>query len=284
MQLRVGLIASLIAIGARAGTASQSDDRWMVQLEVDPSQTTSNTLQRPNNSTTTRFDIVDFTGEDITLGRFSLAHRVDWGRTGAELRLDIVPFQQSGTRVPTSTIRYNGTTFEAGVPLSALYQFNTYRLTYDVPVFSNVAPEFWTFRLGGTLAIRDEQTRLEQPGLRTNYINFGPVPLLYAYSVWRVSNEWRVESDLDSFPAPGGGGLLDTSARMVWCASRHASLFLGIRYEAGGATGDTFFNFFISVAPSPVCDSSFDRWGTGGGPCLADICQCLIVDQPRWWW
>ncbi len=155
MQLRVGLIASLIAIGARAGTASQSDDRWMVQLEVDPSQTTSNTLQRPNNSTTTRFDIVDFTGEDITLGRFSLGHRIDWGRAGAELRLDIVPFQQSGTQVPTSNLRYNGTTFEAGVPLSALYQFNTYRLTYDVPLFAGVAPDRWTFRLGGTLAIRD---------------------------------------------------------------------------------------------------------------------------------
>ncbi len=95
MQLKVGLIAILMTIGARAGAASQSDDRWMFQLEVDPTQTTSNTLQRPNNSTTTRFDIADFTGENTTLGRFSLAKRIDWGRAGAELRLDIVPFQQS---------------------------------------------------------------------------------------------------------------------------------------------------------------------------------------------
>jgi len=213
-----------------------------VQFEVDPSQTTSNTLQRRNNSTTTRFDIVNFTGEDATLGRFAVAHTIDWGRQGAELRFDIVPFQQSGTRVPASMIRYNGTTFEAGVPLTALYQFNTYRLTYDVPLFASVAPGIWTFRLGGTLAIRDAQTRLEQTGLRTNYVNFGPVPLLYAYSGWRLTDEWRVESDLDGFPAPGGGGLADTSARLVWLASHHASVFLGIRYEAGGATSDTFYN------------------------------------------
>jgi len=229
---------------AGAYAANPEDDRWMVQLEVDPGQTTSNTLQRPNNSTTTRFDIVDFTGEDVTLGRFSLAHRVDWGRAGDELRLDIDPFQQSGTRVSTSIIRYNGTTFAAGVPLSGLYQFNTYRLTYDIPLFSHVAPEFWTFRLGGTLAIRDAQTRLQQPGLRTNYVNYGPVPLLYAYSALRLTKEWCVESDLDGFPAPGGGGLLDTSARLVWLAFQHASMFLGIRYEAGGATGNTFFDFF----------------------------------------
>jgi hypothetical protein len=229
---------------AGAHAASPPDDRWMVQLEVDPTQTTSNTLQRPNISTTTRFDIVDFTGENTTLGRFSLAHGVGWGRAGAELRLDIVPFQQSGTEMPTSTIRYNGATFEAGVPLSALYQFNTYRLTYDVPLLAGVAPEIWTFRLGGTLAIRDAQTRLQQPGLRTNYVNYGPVPLLYAYSAWRLTDEWQVDFDVDTFPAPGGGGLLDTSARVVWSASHHAALFLGIRYQAGGATGDTFFDFF----------------------------------------
>ena len=244
MQSKALMTVCLVSAVAGAHAASPSDDRWTVQLEVDPTQTTSNTLQRPNNSTTTRFDIVDFTGENITLGRFSLAHRVDWGRAGAELRLDIVPFQQSGTQVPTSIIRYNGTTFEAGVPLSGLYQFNTYRLTYDVPLFARVTPDSWTFRLGGTLAIRDAQTRLQQPGLRTNYVNFGPVPLLYAYSAWRLTDDWRVESDLDAFPAPGGGGLLDTSARIVWSASRHASLFLGIRYEAGGATGDTFVDFF----------------------------------------
>jgi hypothetical protein len=244
MQSKSLLFIWSVAAVAGAHAASPADDRWMLQLEVDPSQTTSNTLQRPNNATTTRFDIVDFTGEDITLGRFSLAHRVDWGRAGAELRLDIVPFQQSGTRVPTSTIRYNGTTFEAGVPLSALYQFNTYRLTYDVPLFNDAAPDCWTFRLGGTLAIRDAQTRLQQPGLRTNYVNYGPIPLLYAYSAWRLTNDWRVESDLHAFPAPGGGGLLDTSTRVVWSASPHASLFVGIRYEAGGATQDTFFDFF----------------------------------------
>jgi hypothetical protein len=59
-----------------------------------------------------------------------------------------------------------------------------------------------------------------------------------------ADKEWWVESDLDSFPAPGGGGLLDTSARVVWSAFQHASMFLGIRYEAGGATGNTFFDFF----------------------------------------
>jgi hypothetical protein len=242
MQPGVLPFVFLAAFAATTRAADVSGDRWMVQVELDPSETTSNTLQRPNNSAATRFDIVDYTGGNTTLGRLTLAYVVDWGHPGGELQLDIVPFQQSGTRVPASTLRYNGATFQAGIPLTALYQFNTYRLTYDVPLFAN-ASDRWTFHLGGTLAIRDAQTRLQQPGVRTNYVNFGPVPLLFAYSAWRVSDTWRLESDLDAFPAPGGGGLLDTSARVVWLASRHASFFGGGRYQAGGATGDTFYNF-----------------------------------------
>jgi hypothetical protein len=65
---------------------------------------------------------------------------------------------------------------------------------------------------------------------------------LYAYSAWRLTDQWRVESDSDGFPAPGGGGLVDTAARLLLLASHHASVFLGIRYQAGGAVQDTFYD------------------------------------------
>ena len=93
------------------------------------------------------------------------------GRAGSELRFDVVPFQQSGTQLATSTIRYDGVTFQSGLPLTVLNQFNTYRPTYDLPVLRDVNPTVWAFRLGSTLALRDAQTRLTQPGARANYIN-----------------------------------------------------------------------------------------------------------------
>ena len=218
--------------------------RWQVQLEGSLTQTTSNTLQKPDTASGTRFDVVDYAGKESILGRFGLIRAVDWGRTGSELRLDVVPFQQSGTRAAKTTIRFDGVTFQSSVPLTALYQFNTYRLTYDLPIFREVDPDRWSFRLGGTLAIRDADNRLKQPGTRANYINYGPVPLLYAFSARRLSRTLRAEADLDAFPAPGGGGLLDVSGRAVWDLAPRASVFLGVRYEAGGAVQDSIYTFF----------------------------------------
>jgi hypothetical protein len=67
------------------------------------------------------------------------------------------------------------------------------------------------------------------------------VPLLYAFTAWRLGHGWRLEADVDAFPAPGGGGLLDTSGRGVWSMTPHTSVFVGVRYEAGGAVQDTIY-------------------------------------------
>jgi hypothetical protein len=240
-SIRAAVTVLCLALQARAGASAV--DHWIVQLEVNPTQTTSNTLQKPNNSTGTRFDVGDYAGENSTLGRFSLARTVNWGREGSELRFAIVPFQQSGTQIATSTIRYDGVTFQSGLPLTVLYQFNTYRLTYDLPVWRDVKPAVWEFRVGGTLALRDAQTRLTQPGARANYINYGPVPLFYAFAARRLGHGWQLEADVDAFPAPGGGGLLDTSARAVWSLTPRSALFIGVRYEVGGAEDDSIYTF-----------------------------------------
>lgn len=243
--MSAALVGSIHAADLQAiATAAQNANPWTVQLEFDPARTTTNSLQKPNNSTATRFDVVDYAGKDSTLARFSLARMVNWGREGSELRFDVVPFQQSGTQIAPSSIRYDGVTFQSELPLTVLYQFNTYRLTYDLPVFRDVNPTAWTFRLGGTLALRDAQTRLTQTGARANYINYGPVPLLYAFASWRVGHGWRLEVDVDAFPAPGGGGLLDTSGRAVWSLTPRSALFIGLRYEAGGAQDKTIYTFF----------------------------------------
>jgi len=216
---------------------------WIVDLEIDRTNVTSNTVQRFNNSTTTRFDTVDYTGGSATQGRVSIGRTVDWGWKGADLRIDIVPLQVSGTATARGPIVFDGALFKSAMPLDVLYQFNTYRVTYDGPVFRDQSSKDWSFRLGGTLAIRDAQIRLAEPGIRRNYVNYGPVPLLYAAVAERLSPHVTWEADLNTFPAPGGGGLLDTSARLVWAVSSRAAVFAGVRYLAGGASGDSAYDF-----------------------------------------
>jgi hypothetical protein len=216
---------------------------WSLQFEADNSQMSSNVVQKPNDGTADRFDSVRFTGGAALLGRLSISHTVDWLRSGSRLAMDVVPLQQSGTASPLNPLRFDGTRFAAANPLNVLYQFNTYRFTFDVPVLRDLNSATWEFRVGGTVAIRDAQIRLKQAGLRNNFINYGPVPLAYGLVSWRAADTVRVEGDIQGFPAPGGGGLLDVSGRVVWTPRRDAGLFVGARYLTGGAVGNDFYNF-----------------------------------------
>jgi hypothetical protein len=238
--------AALITVAITASGAHAEEPpvtHWGLQLEAAVSQMTSNTLQKPNDASADRFDAVDYTGKTAAVGRLGLWHEVNWWRPGSTVRLEIVPLQQTGTDTARTEIRFNGERFQPGIPLTILYRFNTYRVTFDLPIFTDVSPDAWEFRAGGTLAIRDAQIRLKQVGARGNFINFGPVPLAYGSAAWRISKTMRLESDVNAFPAPGGGGLLDFSSRVIWTPERGTGLFVGVRYLTGGAVDNSIYNF-----------------------------------------
>jgi hypothetical protein len=236
-------IALLTFLAATGHADERSRASWGVEAEAERTQTTSNTLQKPNNSSADRFDVVDYTGRTDTLGRLSVWHTVDWWRTGSELRLDIVPVILTGTQSSATALRFNGTTFQPDSPLTVLYRFNTYRFTFDLPILEGSVPSRLELRAGGTIAIRDAQIRLKQSTARSNFINYGPVPLAYGFGAWHFSKKVRLEGDIEAFPAPGGGGLLDASSKLVVTPGETTSLFLGVRYVTGGAVDNSIYNF-----------------------------------------
>jgi hypothetical protein len=168
---------------------------------------------------------------------------VHWFWKGDELRFVIAPFQQSGTATPATPVLYDGGLFRAGVPLSVLYKFNTYRITYDAPIFESLRDDGWELRLGGTLAVRDAQIKLSQPGLERSFTNWGPVPLLYFSAAKDLGAGWHLLGEFDAFPAPGGGGLFDGSLKAAYDLSPGVALTVGARYQFGGASGSDFYNF-----------------------------------------
>lgn len=248
-----GLIALLLMMdsasalprdeGSNIDEVNRNPPTVTVGLEVDSGVVTSNTVQRYNNSQTTRFDATEFTGRSVTTGRLTMVVPVGRPAAGHELRFEVVPVQLSGTQFPRTDIVYDGLTFRPDRPLTVLYQFNTYRMTYDVPVFRERAPSGWDFRLGGTLAVRDAQVRLKQGALRRNFVNYGPVPLAFGSVRAPIVRDLAVEADAEGFPAPGGGGLLDASMRLTWTPTARFVAYAGVRYLSGGATQDTFFNY-----------------------------------------
>jgi hypothetical protein len=244
MVALLGLLGGASGAFAQATAEAASSPRpWRLEFEYQRLDVLKNVLQKPNDETGTRFEATAFTGSGANEGRVSAFTPVNWFWPGDELRFVIAPFQQSGTATPTSPIAFEGAVFKAGTPLSVLYKFNTYRITYDAPIFTALQAQGWDLRLGGTLAVRDAQVKLSQSGLERNFTNWGPVPLLYFSANKDLGAGWHFLSEFDAFPAPGGGGLFDGSAKLAYDITANVALTAGARYQFGGASGDDFYNF-----------------------------------------
>ncbi len=215
---------------------------WRLDLEYQPANVFQNTVQRPDNSNGTRFGVNNLSGNLVNTGRVSVYAPLNLFRDGDELRLVYAPFRQSGTGLPTGPLAFDYATFQPGVPLRVLYQFDTYRLSYDLPIFSDLRSNGWELRIGGTVALRDARIQLSQPTLSRNYNNLGPIPfLLYGSAAKAFAPGWHALAEFDAFPAPGGGGLFDASLKLAYDVTPNISLTAGYRYEIGGATEKTIY-------------------------------------------
>ncbi len=215
---------------------------WRLDLEYQPADVFENTVQRPDSSDGTRFGVTSFGGPVVNTGRISVYAPLNLFRAGDELRLLYAPFRQSGTGLAAQPLNFDHATFQPGVPLKVLYRFDTYRLTYDLPVFSELRGNGWELRAGATVALRDARIQLSQPLLTRNHTNLGPIPfLLYGSATKELAPGWHALGEFDAFPAPGGGGLFDGSLKVAYDVTSNVSPTAGYRYEIGGATEKTIY-------------------------------------------
>lgn len=243
-------LALAIALACASGLAgaqslpmdAQGHGSFRIELEGLLVDTTVNSVRKGEDFSGTRFNAIDYTGSHGVQERASLYLPGPAWVADDELRVVIAPYLRTGTAPSTNALVFDGARFAPG-PLTVAFKFSTYRLTYDVPVHASPYLDAWELRLGGTLAIRDARVELEQAGLKRNFYNWGPVPLLYASVARTLAPHWRLAASLDAFPAPGGGGLFDGSVTLGFNLTRNATLYAGGRYVSGGAAGAAFYDY-----------------------------------------
>jgi hypothetical protein len=231
-----------------APTMAAAESSPQLEIEGQVVDTRVDSVRKGDHYAGSEFDSTPFTGHTSWEVRFTLTCPLNRLVPDDELRLVAATFIASGSEPLAAPVLFDGTTFRPGQPLSVFYKFNTYRVTYDAPVWRMAGGDTWVVRLGGTLALRDAQVTLEQPGLSRPYRNLGPVPLLYASVVGRLGKRLTATVDFDAFPAPGGGGLFDGSARLAARVFHGASVFAGVRGQAGGASEPDFYNHLVQVS------------------------------------
>jgi len=211
--------------------------RFSVEIEGGPFWQARNDVQIPNDDSGTRFALDGLTSS----GPFAAVRLYAEARLGSRntLRLLVAPLSIDGTGALGQTTDFDGVTFEAGVPTTATYRFDSYRLTW---AYRLIADPRWSLALGLTAKIRSAEIGLVQSETAASYDNVGFVPLLHLRAGWRPAPNWAVDLDVDG-AAASQGRAFDVSLKLWRDLSPHWSVAGGYRTLEGGADVEDVYAF-----------------------------------------
>jgi hypothetical protein len=149
------------------------------------------------------------------------------------------PLQLNARGSVDREVVFAGGTFPAGIPLLAVYRFDSYRLTYR---YSIVRHEGLDVAAGFTAKIRDAETSLYGTEARRK-TNTGFVPLLNVHVAWRPNNgPFGIVFDADALAAPQGRAE-DIMLAATWAVRDGVELRVGYRMLEGGADNKEVYSF-----------------------------------------
>ena len=220
------------------GTAGEvrAQDRFRLDLENGAVISGRNDVRIPGDSGTLFSLTDDLTSDTAYFWRVRADVRV--GRKHVLSAL-VAPLRLQAAGRFDRPVLFEGETFAAGIPVSGLYVFNSYRVTYR---YEPVQGDAWRFGFGVTGKIRDAVTRLESGGTVAEKSNVGFVPLVNFKLERRLGERASVLLEGDALAAPQGRAE-DVFAGVVVDASRRLSFKAGYRVLEGGADTDEVFTF-----------------------------------------
>ena len=187
--------------------------------------------------TGTKFSLRDLIGKGgIFYGRVTALHTLN---ANHGLRLLIAPLRTSGTGQFAAPVRFQNTTFAANTPTVGTYMFNSYRVSYWSTV-RHTEKETW--RMGGTLKVRDAKIGLQQGSTSASSSNLGVVPLVYIGGERRLSGRLKLVLDADGLAAPQGRAF-DVGLFLAHTVTPKTDVTLGVRTLEGGADNERVYNF-----------------------------------------
>jgi hypothetical protein len=138
-------------------------------------------------------------------------------------------------------VRFEEEQFAADAPLHAVYEFNSYRLTYryDIHQSHNL-----NVCIGLTAKIRDALVRLESGGQIAEKTNTGFVPLIHFGVVWRLRDRLSFVLGGDALAAPQGRAE-DILCALEYSVNPKIGVKFGYRLLEGGADVAEVYNFTL---------------------------------------
>jgi len=165
------------------------------------------------------------------------------------------PFKIIETATLENDIQFDGKSFNANIPIEAVYKFNSYRFTYNRRIISN---EHFKFGLGLSAKIRDAGFSLKNSKFLIENFSIGFVPLINLLASWKFSQKMGFDLFGEGLAASKGRAIdFSLSGRYKFNKSLQGNI--GYRLLEGGSNGMIRYNFiqlhyiFISL------NYSFDK-------------------------
>ena len=214
-----------------------SGEKWLVDIEGGIVTPGYNDVQIPNNDTGTRFSLKnDLDIEQKAYYRLRLSYRL--GKKHA-LSLLYAPLSLNAAGILAVPVNFEGVHFDRGSSVTALYRFNSYRLTYKYQLVSKPKFDFW---IGFTAKIRDAEVKLKTDTRESSKTNVGFVPLLHVYLEWKWGKRLGFLFEADALAARQGRAE-DVAAAILYHLGRNTKLKFGYRFVEGGANVDEVYTF-----------------------------------------
>jgi len=210
--------------------------KWTLDVETGLVKSGYNDVRIPGNGGTDFSISKDFSVKDSIFYRLELVTKLN-EKYG--LRFLYAPLTLNADGVLNKNIHFNDKTFYSGSKIDALYQFNSYRITY---FYSFLKSEKFKMDIGVTGKIRDARIRIKDGFQISEKSNIGFVPLIYIQTLTNISDKWAFICGGDMLAAPQGRAE-DILTGFLYKVSPKVKLKAGYRFLEGGADNDEVYNF-----------------------------------------
>jgi len=219
-------------------SAVPSFGQWFLDFENGVALAGYNDVQIPRDAGTLFSLAEDLAIDPAYYVRLRLGYR--W-KDRHTLAIFAAPFRLRAAGTVDRAIDFNGDAFGPGVPLTGVYKFSSYRLTYR---YDLVRRGRWRVGLGLTAFIRDAAIKLEGGGESSTNSNVGFVPLVNFRVLWQFAKDWGVLFEGDAAAAKQGRAE-DVLLALQYRLSDRLALRAGYRILEGGADVEKVYNFAL---------------------------------------
>ncbi len=212
--------------------------QWSIDFENGLALPGYNDVEIPRD-TGTRFSLSeDLETDPGYFARFRLGY--SW-KSRHTLSLFAAPFSLKAAGSVDGELRYFEEVFSPNAPLTGVYKFSSYRLTYRYDI---VRKGRWRVGVGFTAFIRDAAIKIEGEGKSANKTNVGFVPLLNFRVLWQFRDKWGLLLEGDAAAAKQGRAE-DVLLALQYRLSDRVALRAGYRILEGGANVEEVYNFAL---------------------------------------